>query len=1185
MKRLEIQGFKSFAKKTVIKFEEGITAVVGPNGSGKSNISDAIKWVLGEQSAKTLRGDKMEDVIFSGTENKNPQEFAEVVLVLDNKAQIFSNKEEEIKVNRKVFRSGDSEYNINGKSVRLKDIRELFMDTGIGKDGYSIISQGKIDEILSSKSEDRRNIFEEAAGIVKYKTRKLESEKKLEKTRENLVRIEDIIKEIEGQILPLESQSQKAEKYIELSEKLKKYEIELLSRDLKRIKEDKKREELELESSNDQIKELDEKLKLLKEKIYKFKIDKTENEEKYSSISQKRYSIITEIEKTKGNINLNSEIIQINNQKEIDKKNAVKRLNIQLEKIKEIQEDLIKNNKENEEIIKKQSLELENNKIYIEKMQEKKYKRVQDIEELKNKSIKNLNKISDFKISKSSIETNYKNYERREKDIASIMRNLEEKDKMFEAELENVKLKYNEISKQFDQIENNKKHTEKEIINSKNILNNLKIEIDKYKIQYEKDKSNLKILKDMKEDYEGYYKSVKSFLKYIDNTEIKSGICGVIAELLKTDKIYEKSIEIALGGYIQNIVTENTDYAKRSIEILKKNKLGRITFLPIDNIKARYLSDKESLVLKENGIIGKASDLIEIEPKYKNIFENILGRVIIVDNMDNMVKASAKYQNSFKMVTLEGDVMNPGGSMTGGNFKGDSLSLLSRTRKIEDLKIQIANMKNSYDIKCKEYSELERRVINLEKTMFSMETEINKVIIEKNNTKNILNSIDNNKENISREKNEYKKEIEAIEYEKNQIAIDKKEIDKKIDEISKENECIYENLQNKEKEIKIEDEKINELNSLLLKMEIEYASSMEKYKNSKDKLIDIKKEIAEKTNDIEVINKEIEKNYIEIKVISKKLQEEKERLLLLEKDIIKNDNQINELNIKKEEINKILERQEALEIKNENKRREVQEKINGLKINLEKINLNINSIRSRLWEEYEMSIMLAENIEKTNLERSVLKREVDNLKKQIREIGNVNIESIEELKQIKERFIFLSNQKNDLVEGEKSLKLVIREMNTKMKEQFIKRFEEIREQFKIVFKELFGGGKADIIIENTEDILNSGIEVIAEPPGKKLQNLTLLSGGEKALTAISILFAILKTKPTPFCILDEIEAALDEANVYRYAEYLKCFSEESQFIVITHRKGTMEAADTIYGVTMQDSGISSLLSVNLGEYE
>ncbi|MDO5707687.1 MAG: chromosome segregation protein SMC [Andreesenia angusta] len=1185
LKRLELQGFKSFAKKTVVKFEDGITAVVGPNGSGKSNISDAVRWVLGEQSAKSLRGEKMEDIIFSGAENTNPLGFAEVNLILNNEKNIFNTEYKEIVISRRVFRTGESEYYINGKSKRLKDIREVFMDTGIGKDGYSIIGQGKIDEILSSKSEDRRNIFEEAAGIVKYKTRKIESERKLKNTKDNLIRIEDIIAELEIQLDPLRVQAEKAEKYLELSENLKKYEVELLSIEMKKEKEKKSEAENGLKDIEERLNSIEQKEIELEEEIEEKEENIESIETEISKMNEFKYEYVNSREQYNRKIGVTEEKLLSNETEDKRLSNSIELLGSEIEELK-------KSILENEKSYSKKREELDKKNIFLNRKIEKREelsdsidRYESEIEEIKSETINSLNKISEYRIKKTSYDSNLNNFNKRQIQIEKELKKIDSKNYSIFIERRDLEKKNEDLSKEILNKEKMRFSKEKELKKVQERAESYRLNMEELKLKYEKDKSNMNIIKEMQKDYEGYYKGVKNFLNSVKRDSIGQGVLGVVAELIRTDKKYEKAVEVALGGSIQNIVTEDTRYARDYINYLKKNRLGRITFLPLDNIKPRYLNNSEKNILNEKGIIGTASNIIEYDNRFDNIFNYLLGRVIIVDDIDNMIEISKKYNNSLKMVTLEGDIMNPGGSMTGGNFRGNSLSLLGRSRQIEELSISLREIKGEFKNKKKLYEDLIEEIEILNHEIEKIKTEFNQIDIQRNNLKNSLDNINSNIENVEIDKKAYKEELDIIENEKLVIDRDKKKIDdliKESIELESGNKDRINELNNSLCELKKE---YDEIDTIVQEYQISFASLKESVKNL-DQIIDNSNdELKKKLKKIEMERETYQNIKTERIDLEYKLKELKKEFDLYDIQIKENDEAINNINKEKEKTNEELKKmQDELKAINRSNT-DVQNLLNKKNLDIERINIKIDSIRSRLWEEYEMNIILAEKAEKTGLSISELKREVNSLKNDIKSIGNVNIDSIEELKSLEERYEFMNDQRNDLVKAEKSLNHIIREMNNKMKEQFIERFEEIRIEFKDIFKELFGGGKADIYIEDTEDILNSGIEIVAEPPGKKLQSLSLLSGGERALTAISILFAIIRTKPTPFCILDEIEAALDEANVYRYADYLKKFSEKSQFIVITHRKGTMESANSIYGVTMQRDGISNMISMKLDQYE
>ncbi len=1185
LKKLELQGFKSFANKTVIEFEEGITAVVGPNGSGKSNISDSVRWVLGEQSAKTLRGDKMEDIIFNGTEEKSPLGFAEVTLTLNNETGMFPTEYEEVAVTRRVFRDGESEFYINKKACRLKDIRELFMDTGIGKDGYSIISQGRIDEILSTKSEDRRNIFEEAAGITKYKSRKQESERKLNRTKENLVRIEDIIMEIESQINPLKEQAVKAERFIEVSSSLRGSEVELLSNQIRKYKE--KDEEIDqkiaiLEEKRREALDSEERLDIRSEEL-KFSLNETESS--LNDENEYRFSVLSRRDKLKSDIYLYNQKNENNRRYKKRTELDIADIDVQSEELTISVEDKKKCKVTIESELASRKTELNEKKDKIDSINSE----IIEFEDLHEKKkaelIENLNRNSEHKLNISNIDSHISMFDSRKSRIDSnysdIMKNSDDINNLLSKIEKEAEIKKDEISSLKNRIESLKQSIE----TAQNTNKNNQIEFENIRNSSERKISSYNILKDMQEDYEGYYKGVRNFLNRVKHTELKEGVEGVVAELLNVDEKYEKAIEVALGGSLQNIVTQDTVYAKKSIEFLKQYKLGRITFLPLDNIKGRYLNDREKMILSENGVIGVASDIVQYDEKYKQIFEYILGRTIIVDHIDNMIRISKKFSNSFRIVTLDGDIMNPGGSMTGGNFRGNTLSLLGRGRQIEELKKEIIELKSRYN----ELSEILKesgKLINAQREeLSSYESDFNGLILEQNDIRNRLLSAKSKEESIVLQRKEFDQEVEQIKQEKEKLNAQREALMDSMEIILKENEKLT--LANRE-----DSEKLVKMKEQLEKMREEYVSRQIDIASTEENLKSLILSIDNEESDIEKLNdrkkdflKRIEEIINEISDTEKDIINTEQSIAEAEVVLKDCDEKINNFRLSKEkltaELSKIdSDRNEIIKEKDS-----LIEKLNKFNIDKERNYLKLESIKSKLWEEYEMSLIMAEQCEKSGKTDVELKEEVAKAKREIKAIGNVNLDSIEELKQITERFEFMSKQRDDLIEAEKSLKYVIKEMNSKMKEQFIKKFSVIREEFKTVFTELFNGGKADIYIEDESDILNSGIDIVAEPPGKKLQNLSLLSGGERALTAISLLFAILKTKPTPFSILDEIEAALDEANVYRYADYLKKFSEESQFVVVTHRKGTMEAADSIYGVTMQRNGISELISLKLTDIE
>lgn len=1186
LKKIELQGFKSFADKTKIEFESGITGVVGPNGSGKSNISDAIRWVLGEQSVKSLRGSKMEDVVFAGTTKRKPQGFAEVTLVLDNTQKDLPIDYSEVSVTRRVFRSGESEYYINKNSCRLKDIKELFMDTGVGKDGYSIIGQGRIDEILSSKSEDRRNIFEEAAGIVKYKSRKEEAEKKLEKTEENLIRINDIVNELEKQIGPLETQSMKAKEYKELTKELKNLQISLyveeimkIKNELKQIEEQKDISNKQLEIKQEQKLQLDNKYNLIKREIEKMNLN-------IEKINSNKFDVKSQIEKKKNEINLIKEKISFfkreidRNEKEI------------LESKKHIKESKEQENgsKKQEEEMKKRLEELtgqieEKDKVFqnLKKVIDESEK---DIENEKSLVIETLNLIADKKNKINSLNSFKENVSNRLKQISdesSEMTKLTEEEKSnildLEKRLTNYNKKIDQTNKKLEEITNNKNNKTAKLLETNKELNNITGNL-------QRNTSRHKLLLDMSREYEGYYKGVKNALKACDrNKDLGRGVKGVLAELITTPKKYEKAVEVALGSSIQNIVIDTQENAKVIINHLKSNNLGRVTFLPMSSISRRYLNSNEQRFLNESGVLGVGSELLNYDEEYRNIVEYLLGRVLFVERIEDGIEVSKKSNYSLKIVSLDGDVLNPGGSMTGGSLNNYNTKLLGRQREIDELKEEIDLLNLRYRSVSKEKETLEADINNLEKELFENNEAINDLKLNIATTRSkyeqTIEEDDKNKKLIDRFK------MEQINLTNENINVDKeiKEIETELDKLNTKNKDIKENIEKYIRKTEDIKHKKEVMDKELIDLKVSKASLKQEYKNICETIVRFEREISKSFNTIETKEAEREKVTKDIELFKEKI-----KTTIDEKNAYKDS--LSDYELKLQEINSDKNNyiqsfsSEELKLNQVNKEIEEAKKgINSLELGTERLNIQYENYNNKLWDEYELSFIMALEYKKDINDLSKVQEEVKSIKEKIKTLGHINLNSIEEYETVKERYEFMTSQIKDLSYAKDSLDSVISEMQLKMKEQFSESFKIIKENFTLVFKELFGGGKADVFLTDECEVLSSGIEIVAQPPGKKLQSLSLLSGGERALTAIALLFAIIKTKPTPFCILDEIEAALDDANVYRYAKYLREFSETTQFIAITHRKGTMENVDTLYGVTMEEEGISKLVSIKLSENE
>ncbi len=1179
LKRLELQGFKSFADKTVLEFMPGITTVIGPNGSGKSNISDSIRWVLGEQSIKSLRGTKSEDIIFAGTQNRKSLGFAEASIVIDNTDGKLPIEFAEVVVTRRIFRNGESGYFINKAPCRLKDIQELFMDTGIGKDGYSIIGQGKIDDILSNKSEDRRNIFEEAAGIVKYRARKTESEKKLEQTKLNLLRINDILAEIEANIGPLKNQAEKAKKYLSLREELKSIEIGLFIYNIDTYKV--KIEELvkDIDIINSQKEDEESRLSVLqnlKENL------KTELEEIISKIEETQnlgFESEKKIEQINSDINVQKTKIENNNQNSDTYLKEIEELKKRNAEILEEKENRI--NKKDNLLANREKfvLELEEKENKLQELTSKLSKEEVEIEEKKKQVEKNTEAKYENREAINTLEVNNENLNKRSKtvknEIQETISKLDEK-RMLKSDLlktfNEKESKRNECQKRLEDIKVKREEANAKITEFDNKINNLTQE---YRIK----DSKQKFLQEMEKEKEGYSRAVKSVLTQCEvDSNLNKGVRGVLASLITVPEEYQLAVETVLGQTLQNIVTETEEDAKKLIEYLRKNNLGRASFLPITSVKGKNLD--KLITNGTQGVIGVASKLIKTDKKYEEIISNLLGKTVIVNDMDTAIVIAKQNKYSFRIVTLKGDIINPSGAISGGSTTQKTNSIIGRTAQIKQLekeieKIQkeiekITKEKEDYENSIEslleeitsieassreteiEYATEEQRLESIEETISSLETKLDKL---KTQTNEIVESIDKNKEEkaVIEQKNlELEQEITILNTAIQNFAEKNKENQKYIDDLNFD-------ITNLKISVSSFDESSNSLEEILSRIENELQTNMSKIENKKQQSKNLKVENEELTKTIEELKQNIEQIKIEVSTSSETAQKLKQEKSNKNMAITKAETEI-------EEKYKIIE-----EIKNQ---------ANKLEVKKSKLDVELEQIINKMWEDYEITPNTAGEFKKPNNVAETTK-EVKHLRDEIKNLGSINIDSIEEYKQTKERYDYMCEQRLDLENASSKLKKVIQDMTKIMKEQFEKQFNIINKNFGEVFKELFGGGKAELKLTDETDILNCGIEIEVQPPGKKLQNMMLLSGGERAFTAIALLFSILRINPAPFCVLDEIEAALDDVNVYKFADYLKKFTGETQFLVITHRKGTMEAADTVYGITMEESGISKLLSMKL----
>ena len=1184
LKKLEAHGFKSFADKIEIDFKNGITGIVGPNGSGKSNVIDSVRWVLGEQSPKTLRGSRMEDIIFNGTSHRKPLGMAEVSLTFNNSQGFLPIDYSEVTITRRLYRSGESEYLINKVPCRLKDIRELLMDTGIGIDGYSLIGQGQIDSILSNKPDDRRQIFEEAAGIVKFKSRKIEAERKLDNTNQNLIRIEDILGELESRVEPLKKQSEKAKAFLELSEELKDLEINMFLRDIDDVKRKLKAEEeqfniVETQHSNYLVKRegLGNDHLECQNKIEGLQNDIQDMKENY-------FEIINTTKKLEGDKVLYEEKIQnIENnisriKGEIDSISIQdKDINIQLSSLLTESDELENLLSENNELLLNENKKSQDMIRFITTNQEKS-------EDYKSKVIEVLNSISSSKSEINSINAIKKNIVNRIQKIEDERHNLLDSER---ENLENLRLIENEI----DKIKNSlkEKNLEKEdLIAENNKYNN---EYQTLLKTYESERNNLRdlqserrLLEAMDKSYEGFSASVRKTLQLCqDQRGIGEGVHGVVAELMSIPKEYEIAMEVALGYSMQNIVCNAEDDAKAIIKYLKENNLGRVTFLPLSNVHSRQRDQEINFKVKDfKGYIGVASNLISCSKQYNSLFHYLLGKTLIVDNIDSALKIS-KLVRKFKIVTLEGDVINPGGTITGGSYKSKISNVFSRKRKLVELGSKVSklnNLVNQYGHDLKEYKNNLEDINEKLKINSSAAENIRLMLIKK---ENILSNIKNQGHSLNLSMETLKKELEEL---KGELSDMEETVVKKQSLISSlKSESIEAEKNIKDIEVLIEEKQreSNSLNEYITSIKVNLASEKEKRDN-------VLKEISRIKSTINVwkdnkINKENELS---------KLEAEKESYMEnLDSIIISiNDNEIlskqidynikkfdEEKNIWNEKNKDLIEKIEVIDTA----LNDLKESLHKIEVRRTRLELQYDNYIKKIWEKYELSYMDSLNYKKDIGDFNDASKRISHLNREIKKLGEVSLASIKEYEEVSERYSFLKSQKEDLIKAKESLKQVILELENTMKKQFIKSFHEINENFSVIFKELFSGGKAKLELEEDGNVLEGKIEIIAQPPGKKLQNLSLLSGGERALTAIALLFSILRTKPTPFCILDEIEAALDDVNIFRFADFLKEFTKNSQFIIITHRKGTMEIIDYLYGITMQEYGVSKVVSVKLSD--
>lgn len=1175
LKSIEMKGFKSFAGKMVLEFHDGVTAIVGPNGSGKSNVADAVRWVLGEQSAKQLRGGSMQDVIFAGTQSRKPIGFASVAITLDNSDKKLNIDYPTVTVTRRLYRSGESEYMLNGSACRLKDIQELFYDTGIGKEGYSLIGQGQIDKILSGKPEERRELFDEAAGIVKFKRRKAATLKKLEKEESNLVRVTDILSELTKQVGPLEKQAEKAKIYLKKRDELKEIDVALFVINEQRVegilnelKEKYSGAKNSLEEADKAFEEakgecgaVDERMAELDVEIEALRTKADEAATAEHSLSARRGILEEQIKSNESNKELFAERIK---GYEEDKKRREKALEEALGEAASLDETLEKLEKES----KQAGDELE---VIRRQLADK----TSEGEAAKSELIELLNKRSEIKEKSQRYITLTEQLNVRQASLtARLLKLSDEKNRLRENE-ENTRKAFDDICEKIGRTQKEIEKCDGGLLEIKKKLTETDASLDECLTNYHRQESLLESLSNLAERYEGYGNSVK---KVMEQKAKNPGIFGVVAELISTDKKYETAIETALGGSLQNIVTDNESTAKYLIEYLKRGRFGRATFLPLTAVRP----SEKKVVLDADGVIGNASDLVKCDDKFKNLADMLLGRTIVIDTIDHAIAAGRKFGHKHRMVTLEGELISPGGAMTGGSYKNNA-NLLGRGRQIDELKLKVKQSK-------KELDEKEELIVQLKKdrnVLRDEQSELNdtlqRLYLDKNTAEVNLSAAMEQSDSLVSDSGSLDKEKAALAKQKKEIEAFMSEVNANI-------------RQSEDAEAKI-NEKIrshSDESDALSQKEKAAALNAEKKRLSLSAAMQ-KKEFAR--SNIETAREEIKRLALEIEEAENRIKTETSDASLKEKAVL--DMAAEEERLKKEAEecnNKLAEKTKSREDLNAQykslfvKREELSEtralmdkETFRLESAIEKNEADREKEINHLWEEYEITPSQIDRSRQETRSRTALLKEISGIRSEIRQLGSVNVNAIDEYKVVSERYEFLKAQHEDLTKAAENLKGIITQLDKSMRKQFVEEFANIRQEFNSVFKNLFGGGMGTLELVEDEDVLEAGVRIIAQPPGKKLQNMMQLSGGEKTLTAIALLFSIQNLKPSPFCILDEIEAALDDANVDRFSKYLHKLSKSTQFIVITHRRGTMTSADRLYGITMQEKGVSTMVSVDLIE--
>lgn len=1179
LKALEMQGFKSFPDKTVLEFNKGITAVVGPNGSGKSNISDAVRWVLGEQSTKTLRGSKMEDVIFSGTDVRKAKGFAEVTLRLDNTDRSLNKDSDEVSVTRRYYRSGDSEYLVNGESARLRDVNELFMDTGLGRDGYSIVGQGKIADMVSPKASERRDMLEEAAGISHFRYRRGDAIKRLAQAEENLVRLRDILSELESRVGPLKAQSEKAQKFIVLAGERKNLEIGIWLNTIDKTGEKMRDQEHKIEIAEASHKEAQDELSKIGEMIDKaadgtrdinIKLEETRNSA--SGFEEKLSDIDSQIKVAENSILHNNETIErINRDKAAEnetEQNIDAAVSAARECIQKAEEQIADATRQMDELSKQEetyrlsSSEFSDRAAALSGEISALSVRLADCRvtaETANSSIEEIrSRISAIDESMGTRKDDYDALLKRKADAEAELKEIQDEIVSVKNAIDGYTLRFENRGKKADSV---------------------KLAIDEKQRELHKGQDRVRLLEDLEKNMEGYFGAVKAVMKESGRGALR-GIYGPVSQLITVKDKYSAAIETALGAAVQNIVVDNETDAKRAMGFLKEHRAGRATFLPITAIKGRVLSEQG--LDDQYGFVSIASDLVSYDNKYSEIIRWLLGRTAVAEDIDSAIAIAKKYSYRFRIVTLDGQVINAGGSMTGGS-RVQNAGILSRGNEIERLKGSLASMQKELDGMLSDYKLLSEDASAAKAELEGAEGDLLRAKEENIRREGELKLASDKLASVSSGVKELLEEKETLEKRIESVSSGAEAARSQIDELK-------ETLENKEKEL----ESITGDSKTLQKNREEVAS---KAAEIRLRIVSLQKDVEANTDEITRLKnrktghldrlseldgeiREIEEKNDELRALTERLSADEKALKANHGDA---QNQINELISQRDELEK-----QANDLRlHERAKSEERERLSGDIARLEERKIAMrneyDNLTSKLYDEYQLTRREAAALEIEIDDYSLAAKRLAELKSQIRALGSVNVSAIEEYKEVSERYEFLSGQISDVETSRAELNKMIDDLTGKMAEQFREQFNRINSCFGQTFIELFGGGKAELRLEDERDVLGSDIEIKVQPPGKNVQNINLLSGGEKGLSAIALLFAILKVTPAPFCIFDEVEAALDDVNVSRYAQYVRRMTKNTQFILITHRRGTMEEADVLYGVTMQEKGVSKLLELKTAE--